>query len=146
VVELRRCPPFDFYGEENPDDLDLVAAGDGVYLSLVISNSDGYAPGGDSLVTFNQQHHELRVNRFGDGGQEQYTSTASHDPDGNWFLNFIPGMGEMVGEDPLDGAPFTISGNTISGGLHLIQDWPEGETGEIDVTFNLEVPSSIGEC
>lgn len=144
VTEVHRCEPFDFYDENNPNDLDVVAgSADGVYLSLVISNDTGYTAGGRD--SYEQQYHELRVNLFGDDGQEQFTATASHDIDNVWYLPFEP-LGQDQEGEMLSGPPFVRDGDSISGGLVITKDYPVEDGATLDVTFNFDFPSDITGC
>ncbi len=145
INEVRRCEPFDFYDENNPNDLDVVAGtAEGVYLSLVISNSTGYTAGGQD--NYEQQYHELRINRFGDDGQEQFVATASHDIDNVWYLPFSGISGGTEEGVMLGGPPFVRDGDSISGAMVITKDWPEEDGTTLDVTFNFDFPSEITGC
>jgi hypothetical protein len=144
ITRVVRCEPYvGPSSTPHPDDLDLVAEGNGAILSLVVSNFDGRTA---TQELFEQIRQEARVNRFTEGGQEQFVSYASHDADDNWYLNFNPVLGDQVGDTPLDGPPFTISGDRISGTLHLIMDFPDEGASEMDVTFDVPIPSNLVDC
>ena len=54
-------------------------------------------------------------------------------------------QGDQETGDPLDGPPFTVAGNRITGNMLLLQDLPEGE-GTVEVGFDLEIPSDLAGC
>jgi hypothetical protein len=145
INDVRRCEPFDFNDENNPNDLDVVAGtAEGVYLSLVISNATGYADGGQK--TYEQQTHELRINRSGNGGSDQFVAAASHDIDNVWYLPFSPSFGTPQEGVMLSGPPFVRDGDSISGGMVVTKDYPEEDGSTLDVTFNFDFPSDITGC
>lgn len=144
VAQVIRCEPYDGPGSQpNDADLDLVAESTGGhYVSIVVSHSDGYTA---TQEIFPQQTQEGRVNLFGDGGQEQYVAFASHDVDDNWYLNFTPTLGDQEGESPLAAAPFS-TGDRVVGSMPLVMDFPTEGGGELELSFDLPVPSQTVEC
>ena len=156
VTQVARCDPYDPNDENNPDDLDVVASSaEGVHLSLTISHGDSYAVSDDGgyvisdsgvPVTYSAAYHDLRINRFADGAQEQYASSASHDVDNVWYMNYNPIISAPEDGDMLDGPPFIRSGDSISGGMTIVKDYPAEDGTTLDVTFNFDFPSDITGC
>ncbi|MGA7226859.1 MAG: hypothetical protein WBZ40_04035 [Acidimicrobiia bacterium] len=139
VTEMYRCEPYADPGREaDPDDLDLVAfAADSRYLSLTISNTESVNM--STGETFPGQFYDLRLDVATADGQVEYELGATNDQDGNWTL------GDDTGT-PLDSPPFTIDGNNISGGMTLVETYPnEGDT-MVSVTYDLEIPNEIRDC
>jgi hypothetical protein len=143
IEEVRRCEPFDYNDEKNPANLDVAAQGGGVYINPVISGTTGFAQAENGMDQYDQQTHSLFLSVSTDSGPEQYESSASHDIDNVWYVGFSPGLtqsGEM-----LDGPPFIVSGNTISGSMTLVKKYPDTD-GSADVTFKFDFPQEITEC
>lgn len=144
-VPVARCEPFSVGDEPNEDDLSLVAlVGSMEGLNLDLSNSDGFAMGDNEMITFTQQTLNVDYSRSGDAGIEQFTGFASNDIDDDWYIDGAP----MPGEDKtaMGEPPFARDGGRISGSMTLDQDWPEGSTGVVEVSFDLEIPSEIVDC
>lgn len=145
IEEIRRCEPFDFYDENHPDNLDVAARSGGIYINATISGSTGLAPAENGVEEYNQQTHSLQLSVSTESGPEQYESSASHGIDNVWFVGFVPVPGADQEGEMLDGAPFTVSGNTISGSMTLAKDFPD-TNGSADVSFQFDFPNDIVEC
>lgn len=147
------CLPFDaseFGGaESHPDDLDVVAATEeGTAVQLEISYEEGAGAGGDR--GYDAVYLRPFVSRSGDDGLEQYESAFVTGPDGAWYSletdNPIQlSLGNAVG-DPLAEPALVRDGNRLSGTAIVYQDWPEGSSGELMVSFDLTVPSGKYDC
>jgi hypothetical protein len=139
-----RCEPFDFYGDASDDDLDLGSISEGsTYVNVTLTHSEGFGQEGG---TYPQQHLSVFFSRQGDGGTEQFEGVATNDAEGNWY----PGgalvlFGDQT-EEPLPAKPFEQDGNRISGSLSLEQNWPEGATGTVEVSFDLAYTDEIQDC
>lgn len=133
-----RCEPFAAFDEPNPDDLNVRALVGDVFVEVDLANFESIDVANGGM--FNQQSVTVFLSRSGESGVEQFEADMRNDAEGNWY----------DGEDfeqatPLD-APFTLDGNTITGSMTVLQNWPEGETGTADVTFDFEFPSEIQDC
>jgi hypothetical protein len=142
-VDVYRCEPFSFGSDPHPDDLSLLAfLGGSSGLEVEISNDQGFSQAGE---TFDQVTLSAFYSRSGDSGLEQFEGRATNDAEGNWYLG-----GGFITEDsePLDGPPFTIDGDRITGELAgLEQTWPDEGAAIVDVSFDLEIPSEVNsEC
>ncbi|MGA8039134.1 MAG: hypothetical protein WCA93_03405 [Acidimicrobiia bacterium] len=139
AAQMYRCVPYADPGKEpNPEDLDLVVfATDGRYLSLTISNGEGVNMGNGQ--SYPRQAYSLRLDVADAGGQVEYELGATNDEDGNWIL------GDDVGT-PLDSAPFIIDGNNISGGMTLVETYPNEGDSMVNVTYELEIPGDVVDC
>jgi hypothetical protein len=139
VAQMYRCVPYADPGKEpNPEDLDLVAfATDSRYLSLTISNDEGVNM--NNGERYPRQVYDLRLDVATSDGQVEYELGATNDEDGNWIL------GDDVGTT-LESPPFIIDGNNISGGMTLVETYPnEGDT-MVKVTYDLGIPNDIRDC
>ncbi|MGA7097894.1 MAG: hypothetical protein WB245_10060 [Acidimicrobiia bacterium] len=144
-VPVARCEPFSVGDAPSEADLSLVAlVGSMEGLNLDLSSSDGFAMGDNEMITFTQQTLNVDYSRSGDAGIEQFTGFASNDIDDNWYVGGAPMPGEE--KTPMTEAPFTRDGDRISGSMTLDQDWPEGSSGVIEVSFDFEIPSEIVDC
>lgn len=140
TVNVLRCELFEhpLGGEPHEDDLSIVAFSDGGgIVDVEIASYD--APGG-----FLQQNVSVGLSRSGSDGTEQFSSTATHTADDEWYVGPLPPP--MEGSQPLPNAPVQVSGDRITGGLTIEQDWPEGATGSAEVSFDLRVPSEFDDC
>lgn len=144
VIAVRRCVPFDaseFGGAEgDPNEIDLIifdSSSGGLNLNAL--TTDGYSLERDE---YDMSIHELRLNQGGD----EYKNRAGTMPDGTWILGFVPQFGDPGDGTPIDDAPFIVDGNNISGAMSLVQTWPEGADGTVDVTFNVVFPSEQEDC
>lgn len=144
-VPVARCEPFSIGDTANNDDLSLVAlVGSMEGLNLDLSNSDGFAMEDNEMITFTQQTLNVDYSRSSDAGIEQFTGMADNDIDDNWYIGGAPMPGEE--KTPMAEPPFARDGDRISGSMTLDQDWPEGSTGVIEVSFDFEIPSEIVDC
>lgn len=145
IEEVRRCEPFDFNNENHPDNLDVAARSGGVFINVTIAGSTGFAPADNGVEEYSQQTHHLQLSLPTDSGMTQYETTASHDIDDVWYVGFLPIPGATQEGEMLDGPPFTVSGNTISGSMTVAKDFPD-TNGSADVSFKFDFPDDIGEC
>jgi hypothetical protein len=144
-VPVGRCDPFSFGGPPHEDDLSLfalVASMEGLNVDFGID--EGFAASGDEMINYEKQTVEVGYSRSGEEGAEQFSALAANDQDGAWYLGGAPSPGET--KTPMDSVPFTREGDRISGSLILEQEWPEGATGTVEVSYDLEVPSEIIDC
>ncbi len=140
-----RCEPFDFYGDASEDDLDLASiAGDGsTFVNVTLTHTEGFGQDGS---TYPQQNLSIQFSRQGEGGIEQFQGSSTNDAEGNWYpTGALVLFGDQT-EEPLPAKPFEQDGNRISGSLTLDQDWPEGATGTVEVSFDLSYPDEIVDC
>ena len=123
VAEMYRCEPYDGPGAHpTPDDLDLVAfAANSNYLSLTLSHDEGVNMSNGER--YPRQVFDLRLDVVTE----------------NWLLPDVEGT-------RLDGAPFTIDGDHISGGMKLVETYPNEGDSTVDVAFDLEIPGDIQDC
>ncbi|HEX9855445.1 MAG TPA: hypothetical protein VGC47_09035 [Acidimicrobiia bacterium] len=144
-VPVGRCEPFSFGGPPHEDDLSLFAlVGSMEGLNVDLSNDEGFAASGDGMINYEKQTVTVDYSRSGEGDVEQFSALAANDQDGAWYLGGAPNPGET--KTPMDSVPFAREGDRISGTLILEQDWPEGATGTVEVSYDLEVPSEIIDC
>jgi hypothetical protein len=144
-VPVARCEPFSVGEEPNEDDLSLIALIGGMDgLQVELSNRDGFAAGDNEMINYLQQSVEVDYSRSGDAGVEQFSAFASTDQDGNWYLGGAPSPGQTL--EAMESAPFNRDGDHVNGAMSLDQDWPDGATGTVNVTFDLEVPSDVVDC
>ena len=138
-IDVYSCEPFSFGQAPNPKDLSLVALlGGSTGLEVEISHSDGvdFSNGNQ----FEQVNLNVFYSRQGESGLEQFEGSARTNAAGDWFVVDA----ETFEEIPLDGAPVTINGDRVTGGLAgLVQTWPDEGAATVDVTYDLEVPSEI---
>lgn len=143
-VDVYSCEPFSFGSDPHPDDLSLLAyVGGSSGLEVEISHSEGFDQAGG---TFDQVNVFVFYSRSGDSGLEQFERSAGNAADGYWYFG---GGGFVTDEsDRIDGAPFTINGDRITGELAgLEQTWPDEGAATVDVSFDLEIPSEVNsEC
>lgn len=139
VMEMYRCEPYDGPGADpQPDDLDLVAfAADSNYLSLTLGHDQ--AVNMSNGEQYPREVFDLRLDVVTADGQVEYELVASNDSDGNWLVSDLDGT-------PLDGAPFDIEGDHISGGMTLVETYPDEGDSTVNVTFDLEIPGDIIDC
>lgn len=133
-----RCEPFAAFDEPNPDDLNVRALVGDVFVEVDLANSEGIdiVNGG----VFDQQSVGVFLSRSGEEGVEQFEARMSNDAEGNWY------DGEDFEQATPLGTPFTLDGNTITGSMTVLQNWPEGDTGTADVTFDFMFPPEIQDC
>lgn len=139
VAEMYRCEPYDGPGAHpTPDDLDLVAfAANSNYLSLTLGHDEGVNMSNGER--YPRQVFDLRLDVVTADGQVEYEVVASNDSDENWLLSDVEGT-------PLDSAPFTIDGDHISGGMTLVETYPNEGDSTVDVAFDLDIPGDIQDC
>jgi hypothetical protein len=139
VMETYRCEPYDGPGADpQPDDLDLVAfAADSNYLSLTLGHDE--AVNMSNGERYPREIFDLRLDVVTDEGQVEYELVASNDSDGNWLVSDLE-------ETSLDGAPFNIEGDHISGGMTLVETYPNEGDSTVNVSFELEIPGDIQDC
>lgn len=117
IDEMLRCEPFG----DDPNALDLTALGQGYTLFVVIEFFAG------------SPFHELSIQGIAAGGV--FNEGASQ-VGGSWVT--------MDSEETLDGPPFTVSGDRISGAMTLVESF--SRDGTLDVSFDVPVPSEIEDC
>jgi hypothetical protein len=117
INEMLRCEPFG----DDPDSLDLTAIGQGYTLFIVIEFFVG------------SPFHELSIQGNAAGG---VFSAAASEIGGSWIT--------VDTEETLDGPPFTVSGDRISGAMTLVESF--SGNGTLDVSFDVPVPSDIEDC
>lgn len=119
---LLRCIPF----SDEEGNLDLQVLGDGFILFVYVS-TDGL------------QSHELSMQGSAigvDGSMGVFGNTAVSFDGTTW-------TDDETGE-PLDGPPFEVTGDRVSGTL-TIHDVQGGES-PIEVTFDTPVPTDVNDC
>ena len=132
---VRRCEPFSFGQDAHEDDVSVVLfSSAGLNIDLSYFPSMDISGGGEYLAA------RLDLLYSASGGA-QFEASSTSDIAGKWFLDT-----DTFEENPLPEAPVTIDGDRIKGGLPLIQSWPQDETGTVQVTFDLEIPSEIEGC
>ncbi len=140
-----RCIPFDageFGGAEgDPNEIDLAIIGETGMLGV---NSSTVA----TFIGDGSEKYDMSVNRVSLSlGADQYENVAGTLVDGTWILGNVPLLGNPgEGTTAIDGPPFTVDGDNISGTMTLVQTWPEGADGTVDVTFDVIFPSEQQEC
>lgn len=147
------CLPFDgsqFGGADpHPDDLDVVAATEeGTAIQLEISYEEGVGAGEDKV--YDAVYLRPFVSRSGDDGLEQYESAFLTGPDGAWYSGETDdpiqlSLGNAVGA-PLAEPALVRDGNRLSGTAVVYQDWPEGSSGELVVSYDLTIPGEKYDC
>jgi hypothetical protein len=139
VEQMYRCEPYDGPGAHpTPDDLDLVAFGaNSTYLSLTVSHDEGVNMGNGAR--YPRQVFDLRLDVVTSEGQVEYELGATNDENGNWSLSDADGT-------QLDGAPFTLAGDHIGGGMTLVETYPDENASTVAVSFDLEIPGNIQDC
>jgi hypothetical protein len=117
ITDVRRCEPFS--GRE--DDLDLQALGDGIQAFVVINRPIG----GSQAVM-----HEFSMQGANAGGVFAGSATTF---DGETWLDYQ--------DNPLDAAPFEVSGDTVLGTIdtRAATDDSAGPT----VSFEVAIPEDF---
>lgn len=135
--QVIRCEPFSFGSDPHEDDVSVVLfATAGLNVDLSYTPSIDINGGGEYL----QASVDLLYSAT---GGSQFEASATTGIDGNWFER----TDEFVQDPaPLPTAPIDVDGNRMAGGMALDQSWPQGETGTVEVTFDIEIPSEITGC
>ena len=149
-----RCVPFSFGGDPHEDDLDLRGhlLRDGIGLEVTVSAEDLVSPT-DPQAGYTAMRIDVFLHRGGAEGTRQYEGSAVNHPDGSWYDSgdLTPRMLIYAGAEPT-GPPlappagFEMSDGSIGGTMTLPQEWPQGETGTVDVTFDYTIPSEEFDC
>lgn len=94
----------------------------------------------DEPATYEMQVFDISVASFTSG---VFELTATTDPDGDWYDGFFTSVTDDSAR--LAAPPFVLDGDHLTGEVTLDQSHPEGETGTIDVSFDLTVPAEPSE-
>lgn len=141
VTNVLRCVPFSFGEDPDPRDLSIVILGETGGANIDVTYNQGIGPEGQS---FDQP--QLQVLLSLNGTAEQYDGFAASNIDEAWFTD-QPILADQEPGTPLDGPPFTVDGNSISGSLsELVQSWPQGADGTADVSWNVSFPDDEMDC
>ena len=140
-VGIYSCEPFSFGSDPDPRDLSLLGFLGGMDgLQVEVSHSEGFDLSDGGQTQFEQINLSVFHSRAGEGSTEQFEGSAVNSADGSWFAT-DPETFEQV---PLDGPPFVIDGNRITGSLAgLEQTWPDEGAATVDVTFDFEIPDEV---
>lgn len=136
---VYQCEVFSFGDEPHPDDLSVLAfLGGSEGLEVEIGNTARPGgPDGQYEATIMFVFHS----RSGADGLEQFEGGVATGPDGLWYEN-----DDFEFANPLPDAAFARDGNRITGNIAGVeQDYPEGGTETLDITFDLEFPDDITE-
>jgi hypothetical protein len=141
-VAVFSCEPFSFGSDPDPRDLNLRGFLGGMTgLEVDVSHSQGFDMSDGSQ--FDQTSLSVFYSRDGEAGVEQFEASAQSRADGSWFIYDA----ETFEEVDLADVPVVIDGNRITGALAgLEQTWPDEGAATVDVTFDYEIPSEVGDC
>lgn len=152
---IVRCEPFSFGSPPHEDDLDLRGhrLSDGIGLEVEVSVRDIVAGEGNPREGYTAMNISVFLHRSGADGIEQYEGSAVNHPNEDWYdtEHLSPEILIYHGTEPT-GPPlsppagFEIARDRIKGTMTLPQDWPENETGTVDVTFDYSIPSEEFDC